>query len=286
MPGAARKLYRLGRDLQARLDRGETSAYAAALTYNFLFALFPMALALAAVLPALRLAGGQHGLTSALGAVVPREVVRLVGTAHGTGRSRGALALAGGLGYLLGMSAAFRRLMAAFHRGRATSAAPPPARAGWWTVALSVILALTLGVGLVAATVLMTLGQALLRAVLPPGVTAAGAAAAEALRWLILVALTLLMVSLLYWLGPEGRRPFRFGSPGALAAIAVWAVVSTGFSLYLSRFNAYNALYGSVGAVILLLLYLYFLSYALLLGWEVDALLAAPAGSPPAPPGS
>jgi membrane protein len=271
-------LYRWGRLLQARLSRAETSAFAAALTYNFLFALFPLALALAAILPPLRLLPGQQGFTAALAGLVSPEVVRLVGAAHGTARSRGALALGGTAGYLLGMSAAFRRFMEAF---RHAPGAQRQRRATWWAIALSVLLALTLGFGLVAAMVLLTLGQALLHALLPASLPAAAGPAAEVLRWLILLGLALLMIGLLYWVGPEGRRRFRFASPGALVAITVWGAISAGFSLYLSRWNAYNALYGGVGAFILLLLYLYFLCYALLLGWEVDALLDGP--GPPEP---
>ncbi len=280
-PGAARGraagAVRFGRLLQRRLALGETSAYAAALTYNFLFALFPLALALAAVLPALRLGEGGQNLGAALTAVVPPEVVRLVGTTRASGRGHGAVAVAGAGGYVLGMSAAFRRLMEAFRRARAARRRGRPQRgrrALWWTVTLSVVLAMTLGLGLIVAMVLMTAGQAIVRAALPAPGSGAAAAAIEVVRWLVLAAVALAMVAVLYWVGPEGRRPFRVASPGAVAAIAVWAAISSGFSVYLSRFNAYNALYGSMGAVILLLLYLYFLSYALLLGAEIDALLS------------
>jgi membrane protein len=273
------------RSLWTRLGRGEASAYAAALTYNFLFALFPLALTMAAALPALRLGPGQQGLAAALSALVPPEVVRLVSTAHGPGAHRRAVAVSGGVGYLLGMSAAFRRLMEAFARARRAGTARPdggapvarPATPGgrtlWWTVGLSLLLSATLGLGLVALMLLLTISPRVLRALLPTALAPEVPAAVAALRWLILLAFALLMIALLYWIGPEGRRPFRPASPGALAAIGVWAVISYGFSAYLSRFNAYDALYGSMGAVILLLLYLYFLSYALLLGAQVDALL-------------
>jgi len=270
-------LWRFGRTFYARLDHGETSAYAAALTYNLLFALFPLALALAALAPVLDLSGAQQGLRSTLGAVVPPEVVRLVAAARGASANRAARASAGGAGYLLGMSAAFRRLMEAFDR--AQEGDPRRRRAVWWTVLLSVLLALTLGIGLVGAMVLMTLSGDALRALLPAAAWAE-APALSAARWLILLLLAVVMLGVLYWVGPDGRRPFRLATPGALAAIAVWLSISYGFSVYLAHFNAYNALYGGFGAVILLLLYLYFLSYALLLGAEIDAMLHGTAGAP------
>lgn len=266
-------LWRLGGALAARVVKDDIGAFAAALTYNLLFALFPLALALAALVPALHLAAAQRALLAPLSAVVDPEVVSLIGhtAAHGGHVPSPSLACVGVGGYLWGMSAAFRRLMDAFNH--AYGCPLPLRRSPWETVVLSVVLALTLGVGLVAAMVVAVVGQDLTRAVLPALAWWAGGPVAAALRWLTLLALAVVMLAVLYGVAPDRPRVFHWFSPGAVAAIAIWMAISLGFSRYLSHFNSYNLVYGSVGAVILLLLYLYFLSYALLIGGELNALL-------------
>ena len=252
-------------------------AYAAALTYSLLFALLPLGLALAALVPALHLAAAQSALLAPLAGVVPAEVVDLIrqftaGAGATLTQAHGhrtlALASAGIFGYLWGMSGAFRRLIDAVNQ--AYEYLPPLRRSGWATLALALALAVTLGVGLVAAMVLATIGKHLV-AVLAPGT--AGAIWLTAVRWCILLALAAVILAVLYWVAPDRPRPFHWVTPGAVAALVVWLAVSYGFSLYLAHWNSYDAVYGGFGAGILLLLYLYFFSYALVLGAEINAVL-------------
>lgn len=266
------ELWVFGRAFVLRLIRNDIGAFAAALTYNLLFALFPLALALTAVVPSLHLAAAQQALLIPISAVVSPEVISLIKktTAYGGRVPSPSLAYAGAAGYVWGMSAAFRRLTDAFNH--AYQYRPPLRRAPWKTALLSVLLALTLGIGLVAAMLGATIGQHLTRAFFP----AAGALewlALSVVRWLTLLVLAMVMLAVLYWVAPDQPRAFRWLSPGAVVAIGVWLVISFGFSQYLYHFNSYNFVYGGVGAVILLLLYLYFLSYALLIGAELNAML-------------
>lgn len=85
------------------------------------------------------------------------------------------------------------------------------------------------------------------------------------------VALLLLVVSLVYYLGPNVDQPFRYVTPGSITAVAVWILASAGFSAYVERFGSYGATYGSLGGIIVLLLY-FFVSGAVLLGGaEINA---------------
>ena len=79
-------------------------------------------------------------------------------------------------------------------------------------------------------------------------------------------------VSLAYRFGPNrlGPRPPVF-TIGLLVAVVLWALAARGFVLYLANFPAYNRIYGSIGAVVALLFWLYVSSYAVLLGAAVDA---------------
>lgn len=107
-------------------------------------------------------------------------------------------------------------------------------------------------------------------------------------RWVVLAVLVAVGLSVLYRIGPNqpGRR-HRWLSPGVLVAMVVWLLGSAGFTLYVSLFASYNQTYGSLAAVIVLLLWLYVSAFAVLIGAEVDAetlpgAATDPAGTPPA----
>lgn len=80
-------------------------------------------------------------------------------------------------------------------------------------------------------------------------------------------------LSILYRFGPNVEGGFRspWISVGVLVAAAAWAGVSIGFSVYLANFNSYNAIYGSIGAVIILMMWLYLSVWAVLLGGAINA---------------
>jgi membrane protein len=89
--------------------------------------------------------------------------------------------------------------------------------------------------------------------------------------------LVLTCLSILYRFGPNVEGGFRspWISVGVLVAAMSWAGVSIGFSIYLANFNSYNAIYGSIGAVIILMMWLYLSVWAVLLGGAINAELDA-----------
>jgi membrane protein len=93
-------------------------------------------------------------------------------------------------------------------------------------------------------------------------------------RWPVLALLVLVTVALLYRYGPCRRAAkWRWVFIGALCATAVWLIASAGFSYYVSHFANYDRIYGSLGAVIVLLFWLYLSFYIVLLGAELNAQL-------------
>jgi len=92
-------------------------------------------------------------------------------------------------------------------------------------------------------------------------------------RWSIAPLATVLGVGLIYRYGPNlsGPRPPLL-SPGLLVAVVLWLAASEGFSIYLSNFDSYNKVYGSIGAVIALLMWFYLSAYAILIGAAVNAM--------------
>lgn len=96
--------------------------------------------------------------------------------------------------------------------------------------------------------------------------------ALEVARWAMAVTVLMAGAGLVYRYGPnrKGRR-LPWVTPGAVLAVLLWAGVSAGFSIYLSNFGNYNEVYGSIGAVIALLMWLYFSGLLLLVGAALNA---------------
>jgi len=132
--------------------------------------------------------------------------------------------------------------------------------------------ALTLG-AMLTVTVVLALVAAFPVVLDRIGLDPAVATVAQVLRWLLLIVVVEVGLSVLYRFGPDpaGRPRWRWVSWGSVAALAVWILGSLGFSVYVSNFGNYNKVYGSLAAVIVLMLWLYLGAFAVLLGAEIDS---------------
>jgi membrane protein len=97
----------------------------------------------------------------------------------------------------------------------------------------------------------------------------------KAIQWPGVIFFVLLSCALIYRFGPnlQHRRHWHWVSPGGAFGILVWLGASYGFRLYLHFFNRYSAAYGSLGAVMILMLWLYFFGLAYLIGGEINAVI-------------
>jgi membrane protein len=97
----------------------------------------------------------------------------------------------------------------------------------------------------------------------------------EVLRWVVALFIVLSALGLLYRFGPNPRGP-RMGwvTPGAFLVVVFWILASVGLSTYLTNFGSYNEVYGSIGAVVAMLLWLYISAYLVLMGAVLNATLA------------
>lgn len=90
-------------------------------------------------------------------------------------------------------------------------------------------------------------------------------------KWLIFVLLLFVSISILYYYGPADKSGWRFLSAGSITATTLSVITSLGFSYYVNNFAQYNQLYGSIGTLLVILLWMYFNSIILLLGFELNA---------------
>lgn len=89
-------------------------------------------------------------------------------------------------------------------------------------------------------------------------------------KWLIILIFTFFSISFLYYLAPAKHSKFRFFSPGSILSSFFIILTSVGFSAYINNFGQYNKLYGSIGTLIVLLIWLFVNSLVLLIGFELN----------------
>lgn len=90
-------------------------------------------------------------------------------------------------------------------------------------------------------------------------------------RWVVQVLLAFLMMSLLYYFAPAASKRWEWISPGSLVAVVLWILISAAFSLYVQNFGSYSKTYGSLGAVIILMLWFQYTGLSILIGGEINA---------------
>jgi membrane protein len=90
------------------------------------------------------------------------------------------------------------------------------------------------------------------------------------LKWLVVIGLLLLAISFLYYFAPAKKTDFRFISPGSTLATILFIITSLGFSAYVNNLGQYNKLYGWIGTLMVIMIWLYLNSIALLIGFELN----------------
>jgi membrane protein len=276
-PGSPTDIERAGWRFTARasvaeFQRDQCTDLSAALTYYSVLSIFPAILALVSLLGVF---GRGEETTEAL-----LEILRDLGQdqiadqlaepiAAMVGAQSAGLALAVGLaGAMWGASG----YVGAFGRTLNRIYQVDEGRPVWKLRPL--VLLVTLGLVVMAAIVLVGL------VVSGPVAEAIGAAIGfgeqtlalwNLLKWPFLLGVVVLMVAVLYYATPNVKQPkFRWVSVGATVAIGIWVVASLGFGFYVTNFARYSSLYGSLGSIIVFLLWLWLTNLALLFGAEID----------------
>jgi len=120
---------------------------------------------------------------------------------------------------------------------------------------------------------LITFGTLLLSIILPEHILASNLyfSVIVVLKWLITIAMLFFAISFIYYFAPAKRRHFRFISAGSTLATILIIIITLGFNFYVDNFSKYNVLYGSIGTLLVVLLWIYFNSFSMLIGFELNA---------------
>lgn len=249
----------------------EMSTYASALAYQMLFSLFPFLLFLIALIGFLHLPDFFSWLRLQSEMVLPPQALDQVNPViDQLQQSKGGLLSFGIVVALWTASAGVRLMMNAMNAAYDVVERRPI----WKRFPLSVFYTVGIAGMLLAAAALMVLGPQVMSWL-------AGQIGMEdfivtlwtILRWPVIIILMMMAVALIYYVMPDVEQEFRFLSPGSVLAVVVWIIASLGFGYYVKTFANYNAMYGSIGAIIVLLLYFYISAAVLLLGAEMNAVI-------------
>lgn len=248
--------------------------------YNFFFGLFPLLLFAG---PLLSLAGNQEEIFNAIlhwiepsvpvdAFVLVRSVLRDVVFA----KNAPGLMSIGALLALWAGAGMFSSLMNALNMAYDVTETRP-----WWKQKLVAIGAAVGSIILLAsATTVMVAGQALVDfAVRLLHLGAFGATVWAVVQYALAFALVVIFLGLLYFALPNVRQGLRSVVPGAVFAAIFWAIFTMLFRLYVTNFGSYNKTYGTIGAVIVLLTWMYWTSFAILTGGELNSEIHAGTGA-------
>jgi membrane protein len=263
----------LGQRIWREFNQDEILDRSAALSYYFLSALFPLVLVLFAILGLMASPGSQLRdsilryaamlLPGSASSLIQQTLDQITKASGGGKISFGILlsiwsASAGVVAVMSALNVVYDiREWRSFIRVRLTAIG--------LTFAMSICIIVGLALALFGGSIAEWVGAHM-------GLSGAIVIAWKVIQWPIVVAAVLLAFALLYYFGPAIRdQKWEWVTPGSVMGLALWLLVSLAFKTYLNYFNSYSATYGSLGAVIILLLWFYVTGISLLLGAEVNS---------------
>ena len=246
---------------------------AAALAFNFILALFPLFLFLLSLLGILALSGTalEANLMADLARVLPPAAFQvIIHTLAEVSRNAGSGKITFGIVLTLwfaagGMVSMMSALNGVYDVRDSRSFLRVRLTALGLTIAISILIISALATVLAGDFVAHWIGAQY-------GVGDYVVTAWRVAEWILAIAFVILSFSLIYYFGPDiEEQHWYWITPGSLVGVLLWVAASFGFRAYLHFFNSYSKTYGSLGAAIILLMWLYITGFAFLIGGEINA---------------
>ncbi|HEX7334255.1 MAG TPA: YihY/virulence factor BrkB family protein [Pyrinomonadaceae bacterium] len=277
----------LGKRVWSEIQEDNVFGRAAELSYYFLLALFPFLIFLTSVIGMILGSGTgtRHALFNYLGRIMPPSAFQLLDDTMrevSTSSSGGKLSF-GVVAALWAASSGLTAITASLNTAYDLEESRP-----WWKQRLTaIVLTVVLSILIILALVLVVAGGHIAEWLTSTfGFGPVFPIAWKIIQWPVVLGCMILAFALIYYFAPDFReQSWAWLTPGAAIGVALWLLVSIGFRVYLSFFDSYSATYGSLGAVIILMLWLYFTGAAVLIGGEVNSEIehaAAKQGDPEA----
>jgi membrane protein len=243
---------------------------AAQLAFYFLLSVFPALLFLVALFAYLPVETRLTAAVDQLETLLPPEILEFLREQIDAALAgdQGGLLTIGVIGAIWSSSAAVTAIITALNRAYDIDEWRP-----WWKRRLiAIAITIALAVFTVSAFAFVVGGRDLASWVVASlGLSAVLTNVWAAVQWTLAIVLVVIAVDLVYYFAPNADTPFVWITPGALLATGLWLLTSLGFKLYVENFSNYAAVQGTIGAVIVMLLWFYLSGFALLVGAELNA---------------
>jgi membrane protein len=263
-------LYEVSMFFYSGINKGSLRTRAASMAYHFFIAIFPSVIFLFTLIAYIPIDNFQQQLFELIHQIMPENVFsELQDTIDGIiNRQRSGLLSFGFLAALYFSTGGMRAMMEAFNK----SIHMNEKRLAWkhQLIAISLVFILTL---LILFAVVIMIGSELIlsRLVQKDNLLTFMVIVG---RWSLLGLFILIVIGVYYRYGPAKRMHQNLISPGALLSTALIILTSILFTWYVNNFGRYNSLYGSIGTIIVFLLFIFYNSMMLLVGFELDASIA------------
>jgi membrane protein len=253
------------------LKRGTLANKASSLAYNFMLALFPATIFLFTLIPYIPIKHFQDNLLSIMGQIMPTDAyIALKSTITDIVKTQNAKLFSFGfLTTLFFATNGVSRLMEAFNKSSLIEETRSYLRKRWVALVLTVVISISL----LFAVIIMIAGHKMLIFLQSHFHSKAHGwlLVIAMLRWIIVIFIFFVTVSLLYRYGPAHKQKWNFLSPGSILATGLAVLTSLGFTFYINNFSSYNKIYGSIGTLIVVMIWLYLNSLIILIGFELNA---------------
>jgi membrane protein len=237
------------------------------MAYNFFVALFPSIIFLFTLIPFIPIRGFQDMLFNTIRDVMPASAFSAVQDtiAEIIHRPHSRLLSVGFIGALYFSTQGFTAMMGAFNR----SIHVRERRKAWKQQLVAVMLVIILTIAILIAITILIGAQLLVDRTFHRDSTQV--ILLNIGQWLIIGLLFLFIIAIFYRYGPSQRMHKHFISPGVVFATVLIILTSLLFAWYINNFGKYNKLYGSIGSIIVMLVWIYYNSMMLVVGFELDA---------------
>lgn len=253
------------------IHRGKIVTRAQALAFSFFLAIFPATIFIFSLIPYIPIKGFQSELLEMIKGVLPSNAYTSVRTTIEdiVKIPHGGLLSFGFVTALYFTTNGFMSMM----RGFNSSYHVAETRTPWKQRIVAFNITLIMSVLVLAATVMLIFGEQVTHFLAQNSILKSKTQVAMLMigRWIVILALFFFGISFLYYYAPSKKKMWRFFSAGSTMATLSSIIVSTGFAYFVNHFESYNKIYGSIGTLIVIMLWIYFNSLILILGFELNA---------------
>ena len=268
---------RWGKQLIRKVQDDDAMGGAAELAFRFMFALFPLLIFLAAlssyVARWLGIDNPTQEILNEAGAQLPSDVASLLETQLTEifeSQNAGLLTVTA-VTAVWAASSGTKTVMKVLNRVNEVEEQRSFLRKQVVGVGLTLVGGLTFLAGAIVLVVGQAAGDSIASAL---GLEGAWSLVVMLGRIPLVLVLCGIAVSLVYWSAPATKQRFQWVSRGAVIFVVAWMIATVGFGAYVANFGSYNATYGSLGAVVILMTWMYFSSLLLVVGAEINVVIA------------